>query len=145
MIVSMENMAKPKSGGFTLIEVVVAMAILGVGLVVIIELFSGGLRLGKTSEEYSKAIQYARLKMEEVLENTSLAEGEEEGQFDNDYRWAVAVKKVDLLPQKDADYRPPIDFYQVRVNVFWRSGLRERSTGVETYRTLRVEEEAGRS
>lgn len=34
-----------RNPGFTLIEVVVALAILGIGLVVIIELFGGGLRL----------------------------------------------------------------------------------------------------
>jgi len=45
----------------------VALAILGIGLTVIIELFSGGLRLGMTSEEYTKAVNYARVKMEEVL------------------------------------------------------------------------------
>ena len=53
--------------GFTLIEVVVALFILGVGLTVIIELFSGGLRLGRTSMEYTKAVNYARMKMEETM------------------------------------------------------------------------------
>jgi general secretion pathway protein I len=51
-------------GGFTLVEVVVAMAILGISLVVVIELFSGGLRLGRASEEYTVAAQLARQKIE---------------------------------------------------------------------------------
>ena len=55
-----------KNKGFTLIEVLVAVAILGVGLTVLIELFSGGLRLGRASEEYTKAVNYARMKMEEI-------------------------------------------------------------------------------
>lgn len=46
--------------GFTLIEVVVALAILSVGLTVIIELFAGGLRLARTSEEYTKAVKIGR-------------------------------------------------------------------------------------
>jgi prepilin-type N-terminal cleavage/methylation domain-containing protein len=46
--------------GFTLIEVVVALTVLGVGLIVIIELFSGGLRLGRMAEEYTQAVSYAR-------------------------------------------------------------------------------------
>ena len=52
--------------GFTLIEIVVAIAILGIGLVVIIELFGGGLRLERTSEEYTKAVGYTSMKMEEI-------------------------------------------------------------------------------
>ena len=50
--------------GFTLIEIMVAMAILGIGLVVIVELFGGGLRLGRTSAEYTQAVSYARMKLE---------------------------------------------------------------------------------
>jgi prepilin-type N-terminal cleavage/methylation domain-containing protein len=46
---------RTRNQGFTLLEIVVAMAILGIGLVVIIELFSGGLRLARVSEEYTKA------------------------------------------------------------------------------------------
>ncbi len=38
-----------RPGGFTLIEVVIALALLGIGLTVILELFSGGLRLARTS------------------------------------------------------------------------------------------------
>jgi prepilin-type N-terminal cleavage/methylation domain-containing protein len=64
-----------RNRGFTLIEIVVAMAILGIGLVVIIELFSGGLRLGRASEEYSKAAGYARMKLEEVMVSQLTGEG----------------------------------------------------------------------
>ena len=72
----------PKKGGFhTLIEVVVAMAILGVALTVIIELFSGGLRLARTSTEYTKAINYARMKMEEIAVQQTMEEGSSRGRI----------------------------------------------------------------
>ncbi|NWG02305.1 MAG: prepilin-type N-terminal cleavage/methylation domain-containing protein, partial [Syntrophaceae bacterium] len=51
-----------KAKGFTLIEVLLAVLILGIGLTLIIELFSGGLRLARTSEEYTRAVNYARMK-----------------------------------------------------------------------------------
>jgi general secretion pathway protein I len=129
-----------KNRGFTLIEIVVAMAILGVGLIAIIELFSGGLRLGRTSEEYTKAVGLARMKMEEFALRDHLEEGNEGGDFDRDFRWQVGVKKVDLLPaEKFAEFRPPVEFYQIKVDIIWRSGSRERSAGIETYKTLKVE------
>ena len=124
--------------GFTLIEVVVAMAILGVGLVVIIELFAGGLRLGRTSEEFSKAVTYARMKLEEVSLNPILQEGSESGEFDRDYRWQVAVKKMDILPlERPPEFQPLVEFYRVKVDVLWKSGTRERITGIETYMTVK--------
>jgi len=132
--------------GFTLLEVLVAMAILGIGLVVIIELFSGGLRLGRTSEEYTKAVGYARMKLEEISLAKSLEEGIEEGEFDREYRWQVEVKKVDLLPPgRETSYQPPVALYWVRIDVLWKSGTRERTTALESYRLLKAEESGQRT
>jgi len=128
--------------GFTLIEVVVAMAILGIGLIVIIELFSGGLRLARTSVEYTQAVNYARMKMEEMAVKQTMEEGNEGGEFDSTFRWQVETKKVDILPvQTGTDYKPPVDLFQVKVNVFWRSGSKERSTQIESYKIIRPEYE----
>jgi general secretion pathway protein I len=127
--------------GFSLLEVVVAMAILGIGLIIIIELFSGGLRLGRTSEEYTKAVGYARMKLEEISLAKSLEEGIQEGEFDPEYRWQMEVKKVDLLPPgRETSYQPPVALYWVRIEVLWKSGTRERTTAVESYRLLKAEE-----
>ena len=127
--------------GFTLLEVMVAMAILGIGLTVIIELFSGGLRLGRTSEEYTKAVGYARMKLEEISLAKSLEEGIQEGEFDPEYRWQLEVKKVDLLPPgKETSYQPPVALYWLRIDVLWKSGTRERTTALESYRLLKAEE-----
>lgn len=125
-----------------MIEIVVAMAILGVGLIVIIELFSGGLRLGRASEEYTKAVGLARMKMEEIALTEHLEEGEEEGEFDKDFRWQVGVKKVDILPaERFTEYRPPVELYQIKVNIIWKSGSKERSTGIETHKAVSTEDQ----
>lgn len=135
-----------KNQGFTLLEVLVAMAILGIGLIVIIELFSGGLRLGRTSEEYTRAVGYARMKLEEISLAKSLEEGIAEGEFDREYRWQVEVKKVDLLPPgRETSYQPPVALYWVRIEVLWKSGIRERTTALESYRILKAEESGQRT
>ncbi|KPK92719.1 MAG: hypothetical protein AMJ94_04540 [Deltaproteobacteria bacterium SM23_61] len=135
-----------KNQGFTLLEVLVAMAILGIGLIVIIELFGGGLRLGRTSEEYTRAVGYARMKLEEISLAKSLEEGIEEGEFDREYRWQVEVKKVDLLPPgRETSYQPPVALYWVRIEVLWKSGIRERTTALESYRILKAEESGQRT
>jgi general secretion pathway protein I len=124
--------------GFTLIEVVVSLAILGIGLTVIIELFSGGLRLGRTSEDYTKAMSYARMKLEEITSIQDIQEGTDEGEFDKTFRWQVDVKKVDLLPvNRSPDLKPPVDLFQVKVNILWKLGSKERSASLETYKTVK--------
>jgi general secretion pathway protein I len=130
-----------KNKGFTLIEVLVAVAILGVGLTVLIELFSGGLRLGRASEEYTKAVNYARLKMEEMALKPTIEEGSEEGGFNETFRWQVEVKKVEILPiENKPDFKPPAQFFQVQINIIWKSGSKEKSTRIESYRTIKPEE-----
>jgi len=127
--------------GFTLIEVVIALAILGVGLMVIIELFSGGLRLGRVSAEYTKAVNYARTKIEEVKLKPPTAEGMEEGVFNDTFRWQVEMKKVDiLLLEKNPDFKPPVELFQVKVSVLWKSGSKERSISLESFQTIKPEE-----
>jgi general secretion pathway protein I len=125
-----------------LIEVVVALAILGVGLTVIIELFSGGLRLARASMEYTKAVNFARAKLEEITVKPTVGEGTGEGESDDKaFRWQVVVKKVDLLSiDKSVDYKPPIELFQVKVDVFWRSGSKERSTSLESLKAIKPEE-----
>lgn len=133
-------------GGFTLIEVLVALAILSVGLTVIIELFAGGLRLARVSEEYTKAVNYTRIKMEELALKPKMEEGSEEGKFDETFRWQVGVKKVNLLPmEKKPELKLPVEFFHIQVKVIWKSGSKERSTFVESYRTIKVEEEEKKS
>jgi len=135
-----------KTEGFTLIEVVVALAILGVALTVIIELFSGGLRLARTSVEYTRAITYARMKMEEIAVQQKMEEGTQEGEFDSTYRWQVETKKVDVLPiEKGIEFKAPTELFQVKVNILWKSGDREKSTRLETYRTIKLEDEGNKS
>ncbi len=80
------------------------------------------------------------MKMEEFALKDPLEEGNEGGDFDKDFRWQARVKKVDILPpEKFPEFRPPVELYQIKVNILWHSGSRERSAGIETYRTVKVE------
>jgi prepilin-type N-terminal cleavage/methylation domain-containing protein len=130
------------SPGFTLLEVLVAIAILGVSLITLFELFSGGLRLGRASEDYLKATLFAQKKMNELrLANFTLGEGEEAGVFEEDqnYRWSATVEPFDreLEPEtegieketkggedeaagEETKIRKPMQ--KVELKVSWKSG-----------------------
>jgi general secretion pathway protein I len=135
-----------KNRGFTLMEVLVALAIMGIGLTVILELFSGGLRLGRISEEYSKAMNYARIKMEEVTLQDHIEEGTEEGEFDGTFRWQVEIEKVEMLPiEKTPDFKPPAELFKVKIDVLWKSGTKERSARIESFKTIKLETDEKKS
>jgi len=133
-------------GGFTLIEVVVAIAILGIALTVIIELFAGGLRLARTSKEYTKAVNYVNTKMEEIGSQQTLQEGITEGEFDETFHWRVTMNKVNILAaERPWEVKVPIQLFKIRVDVLWKSGPKERSTSTETYRTMKVQDDEKKS
>ena len=132
-------------GGFTLMEVLVSMAILGISLTLMLELFSGGLRSAKISEEYTKAIWYGKAKMEEMLTIQDLSEGVTEGSFDSVYAWRSEVTKSNprLSVEEDAQTILPIDLYQIVVRVTWPSGSGQRSYEVESLRVFKSEDDTG--
>jgi hypothetical protein len=92
--------------------------------------------------EYTKAVNYARIKMEEIAVKLAVEEGTEEGESeDKTFRWQVGVKKVDLLSiDKSVDYKPPIELFQVKIDVFWKSGDKEKSTRIESLKAIKPEE-----
>jgi len=137
--------SKKRNLGFTLMEVLVSMAILGIALTLILELFSGGLRSAKISEEYTKAIWYGKAKMEEMLSVQDLSEGVTEGSFDSQYAWRSEVKKSNpkLTVEEDGQASLPIDLYQIVVRVTWPSGSGQRSYEVESLRVFKSEDDTG--
>lgn len=110
------------------------MAILGIALVVLIELFSGALRLGRISTEHTQVINFARLKMEEVLLLPTLKEGIEEGDFSDKYHWQLEIKKAEVLKERYGEIPVPFELYQIKLRVNWKAGLKEKNYTIETYK-----------
>lgn len=81
------------SEGFTLVEVVVSIIILTVSFVLILQLFSSGLRASRLSCDYTRAVVHARDKMEELHYNPV----QESGQFDDGFRWESEITSYKKL------------------------------------------------
>ncbi|HAO22175.1 MAG: hypothetical protein BWK80_48010 [Desulfobacteraceae bacterium IS3] len=117
-----------KSKGFTLIETLVAMMILSISLVAILQLFSGGLRSARLSENYSRAVFHAREKMEELLVSQKMAPGELEGRFDDEFRWKAEIRHLDTIK----DSNPSTDTFAIRVEIRWHEGEAQKRFDVST-------------
>ena len=113
-----------KSSGFTLIEVLVSLVILGISLGLIIALFGGGLQSVRMTEEYSQAIQLAREKMTLGLSGME-GEAEEQSGALNDYQWERTIRPFRI--NEDLGEESVTGLYQVDVTVRWVAGLKEKT------------------
>ena len=123
--------------GFTLLEVIVAMALFAAGIVAISRLFSGSLRLSGGARDASAAAIYARQRMEEALLAPNTAEGAEQGSFGEGYRWKLETSFVPPAEEK------PYDEIKYRVTVTWDDGGEERATELTAVRWRWRKSDAG--
>ena len=88
-----------RQAGFTLLEVLVALAVLSFAVVVSIQAFAGGLRLLKLSGEHQDAMLIADQKAREIVAPTS---GGIESGTEGAYTWEREVKIV-ATPDLDVE------------------------------------------
>ncbi len=98
-----------RAEGFTLVEVIIAIAILGICLTLIMQLFAGGLRAARTSCDYSRAVIHAKDKLEEILEFPV----QEAGTFEDGFKW-----ESEVLPYEQYE-GSTYELMQVKVKVTW--------------------------
>ena len=77
-----------RAEGFTLMEVLVAFAIVSVCFVLIMQLFSGGLRASRTSCDYTRAIVHAK----DIMEELKGVPQSESGKFEDGFKWQTEVE-----------------------------------------------------
>jgi general secretion pathway protein I len=97
------------SAGFTLIEVIVAMVILSISLVLVMQLFAGGLRAARTSCDYSRAVIHAKDKMGELFEDPVRGAGA----FDDGFTWESDVNVYKKLEESN------LNLLELKVRVLW--------------------------
>ncbi len=115
-----------RSGGFSLLEVMVALAILGIALVAIFQLFSLNLRSTQKAEDYSKAIFYARSMLDEAYVFVDPADASDLKEFENKYE---VTRKVSLKSESEDGN---IKLYEITVAVAWPPSGNFRISGLRT-------------
>lgn len=109
--------------GFTLLEVMIAVSIAALGIVSLLELFGGSMRLARASAEQTQAMVIAESVMEGVLWKPELPEGADAADA-GPYHWAVNVEQVD--PELGSTEEEPLkdvsdsyELYEITVQVTW--------------------------
>jgi len=90
-------MRRKQTAGFTLLEVLVALAILGIGAAVTLSLISGALSNIRKAELRVRNMHHAESVMELTLLDESISGPKTlAGDFEDGTRWTVAVDEFDM-------------------------------------------------
>ena len=120
--------AARRSAGFTLLEVLIAFAILSVAVVALIQGFAQGLRLLKAAGDHQQAVLLADQKARELVIPVTGHDQGQEGTFD--WERTVTVVKAPDLERTPATRKWRV--YQIDVKVRWGD---RRGVEVVTLRT----------
>jgi len=135
----------PKLGtthGFTLLEVMVALAVLAVGIAAVLELFGGGLQLTAKASKRTQAVVYAQNVMDSLLAQSTLDDGDDGGQFPGGFSWRAQVYEIrpddkdSALQQKSQNQTEFFRLKQINVEVYWSEGIGEQSYVLHSLRTV---------
>ncbi|MBI2300891.1 MAG: type II secretion system minor pseudopilin GspI [Armatimonadetes bacterium] len=113
-----------RGSGFSLLELVVAIAILAIGMVGALQAVTQGLNVSGEARDRTVGIELAEQKLAERLLQGDLDAGREEGDFGDDYaryRWVL-----------DTDSTDTDGLLRLHITVSWKAGVREHAVDLET-------------
>ncbi|HTW50586.1 MAG TPA: prepilin-type N-terminal cleavage/methylation domain-containing protein [Stellaceae bacterium] len=122
-----------RQAGFTLIEVLVALAIIGLALGALAGIFSTDLTAHETTSEAEAALAVAEEQL--ALAAAAPHPGTGSGVFANRYAWQTVVAPYQDAASKTADAPPDLPpLYRIAVSVGWRDGNHARAVSLSTLR-----------
>ncbi len=121
--------------GFTLIEVLVAFAVLAMLLGAIYQTFSSGLNASARAERRAVAALHAQSVLAALGSGEPISQGEATGELDGGYRWQTSVRLLESAGQESASKTARLDAFEVTVTVSWEAPLgRQGSVSLNTLR-----------
>ncbi len=115
--------------GFSLLEVLVAFAILGMSLGILYQAFGGSLRNLSVAGDYTRAMIIAESRLAEAANRMPLQQGSERGEEEG-YRWQLQVMPWEEVEELPKTFRT----WLVEVEVSWGGAGHSRSYRISTLR-----------
>ena len=126
----------PRSGGFTLLEVVVALAIAAVALVGLFQAGSGGFFAVDTAARGQEAVQRAQSHLAAVGRDAALVQGDFTDEDGGGYRWHLSVRPVATrqVPAAGGNATATETLFDVEIAISWPGHSGDRSVVLKTLR-----------
>jgi general secretion pathway protein I len=110
--------------GFSLLEILVAFAIMAIALGMLLSIFSSGLRNATVSEDYTAAVQIAEAMIAKPGVEAPLQAGQTNGVVNDKYRWELTVAPFELTTEAVDTQAIPARLFMVTAIVRWGEGNR---------------------
>lgn len=134
-------MSPHRQGGFSLLEVLVAFAVLAISLGVLMQIYSRATLTTVTTLQYSEAASLAESLLARVGSEIPLEPGAHSGRSVDGFDWEVTIAPIQL--GDDAFSTPEIAPYAVNASVLWRDTNQVRRLSLPTLRLARTAAEPG--
>ena len=134
------------SAGFTLLEIMIALSILAVGLVAVLELFAGSLRLTGKASHRTQAVIHAQNVMDGFFAPDFLEDGEDSGELPDGFFWRARVQEIfpDETEEEAAERENDelggqaslLHIKEITVSIGWEEGESHRSFELRSMRIM---------
>ena len=131
-----------RSGGFTLLEVLLAFVVFALSFATVLEILAGSMRATARARSDSEAAMLAQSLMDMVGTDIPLVEGGMSGDAPGGYRWQLSISTYQ--PESGDDRTPEVAemtgtlLYWVDLDLAWGQEPRERQAHFSTIRSLLV-------
>ncbi|GHE20919.1 type IV pilus modification PilV family protein [Halomonas urumqiensis] len=126
-----------RCAGFSLVEVLVAFAVLALVLGAALSVFTSGLRVVSVGGDISRALTIAESLLAESGLESPLAEGQEQGVLKDAYQWQRRVSHAPWWTEQAA-LDTGLAAFEIHVTVSWVDAGRQRQVALSTLRPQRV-------
>jgi general secretion pathway protein I len=128
------------SGGFTLLEVMLAFVVFALSFATVLEIMAGSMRSVRRASDDTEVALFAQSIMETVGTEIPIEEGEFSGTGMDRYDWNLgiylyAAPEEDMHSMELAEMSG-IELYKVDLDINWNSGRRQRDLHFTTIRSI---------
>jgi prepilin-type N-terminal cleavage/methylation domain-containing protein len=123
--------------GFTLLEIAIALAILGVGVVSVMQIFGASLRLQDRASRESRAVLHARAAMDALLFQPEIVDHTEERDTAEGFHTKVLVRHAGVeegLDEKELEFQSEVSLRYLQVDVTWQDGIGKKTYTLKSLR-----------
>lgn len=133
-----DSRAGTRADGFTLLEVLVALAIAGLALVALFRAGGDGLAAVGTAARVEEAVQRAQSHLAAVGRDVALLQGETEGDDGGGYRWRLRIAPAASWQPQPARGASAggATLFDVEVSILWPGRGQARSVVLRTQRLV---------